>query len=76
MEIQNKTRFWTGIAMLVIPMVNAMIYGAFIGLSKINLEWFTWKVFVGLMALIWVSCAIALIWSGTKTEQNGKTKHQ
>lgn len=64
--MKNNVRFFTGITMLAVPIVNTMLYG----LTKLNYDWITWKVAGGIFGLIWLVTAIALIWSGSKKDES------
>ena len=65
MKLYNKARFWTGIAMMFVPILG----GGIIALTFLNWSWLTemllLTVFSITAAFLWMALAVILIWNGS-----------
>ena len=65
MKLYNKARFWTGVAMMFVPILG----GGIIALTFLNWSWLTEKLLlVGFSitaAFLWMALAAILIWNGS-----------
>ncbi len=75
MKLHNKARFWTGRAMMFIPIIGAGI----VTITFLDWSWLTEAIlFIGLSSLaffLWMVLAAILIWNGSVTpKENSKKK--
>ena len=65
MKLYNKARFWTGIAMMFVPILS----GGIIALTFLNWSWLTERLLLTIFSIIavflWMALATILIWNGS-----------
>jgi hypothetical protein len=66
MEINNPTRFWTGICMLVAPIVLIIL----IGFGMLLYESASLDILAIIIGIAYFATAISFIWSGSKKSQH------
>ncbi len=73
MKLYNKARFWTGIAMMFVPILG----GGIIALTFLNWSWLTETLLLTVFSItavfLWMALAAILIWNGS-IDQEGESK--
>ena len=76
MKLYNKARFWTGIAMMFVPILG----GGIIALTFLNWSWLTETLLLTVFSItavfLWMALAAILIWNGSvaQAEESKKKK--
>jgi len=75
MKLHNKARFWTGIAMMFIPIIGCGI----IAITFLDWSWLTEQLLLVVFSILacsfWMILATILIWNGSVTpKENLKNK--
>lgn len=61
-QVKNPARFWTGIGLVALEVVPAIIWG----LTKLEYNWVTFKVLVASALVLYNVMAGIFIWNGSK----------